>query len=47
MGYFQGYKLPDVSWSYKDLSLKLLTLKTVMLCALVSAQREQTLCALD
>lgn len=30
-----------------QLSLKNLTLKTVMLCALSSAQREQTLCALD
>ena len=30
-----------------ELSLKSLTLKTVMLCALASAQREQTLCALD
>ena len=30
-----------------QLSLKLLTLKTVMLCALSSALREQTLCALD
>lgn len=31
----------------EQLSLKTLTLKTVMLCALSSAQREQTLCALD
>ena len=30
-----------------QLNLKTLTLKTVMLCALSSAQREQTLCALD
>ena len=30
-----------------ELSLKLLTLKTVMLCALASAQRQQTLSALD
>ena len=30
-----------------ELNLKSLTLKTVMLCALASAQREQTLCALD
>ena len=30
-----------------QLSLKNLTLKTVMLCALSSAQSEQTLCALD
>ena len=30
-----------------ELSLKLLTLKTVMLCALATAQREQTMCALD
>ena len=29
------------------LNLKTLTLKTAMLCALSSAQREQTLCALD
>ena len=29
------------------LSLKSLTLKTVMLCALATAQREQTMCALD
>ena len=31
----------------RELSLKLLTLKTVMLCALASAQRQQTLSALD
>ena len=31
----------------EQLTLKLLTLKTVMLCALASAQRAQTLCALD
>ena len=31
----------------RELSLKLLTFKTVMLCALTSAQRQQTLCALD
>lgn len=31
----------------EQLNLKNLTLKTIMLCALVSAQREQTLCALD
>lgn len=31
----------------KDLSLKRLTLKTAMLCSLVCAQREQTLCLLD
>lgn len=31
----------------KDLSLKQLTLKTAMLCSLVCAQREQTLCLLD
>ena len=31
----------------KDLSLKELTLKTTMLCSLVCAQREQTLCLLD
>ena len=31
----------------QDLSLKALTLKTVMLCSLVCAQREQTLCLLD
>ena len=30
-----------------ELSLKNLTLKTVMLCSLSSAQREQTLCALN
>lgn len=30
-----------------QLNLKKLTVKTVMLCALSSAQREQTLCALD
>ena len=30
-----------------ELSLKLLTFKTVMLCALATAQREQTICALD
>lgn len=30
-----------------ELSLKSLTLKTVRLCALASAQREQTLCTLD
>ena len=30
-----------------QLNLKTLTLKTVMLCVLSSAQREQTLCALD
>ena len=33
--------------SLRELSLKLLTLKTVMLCALDSAQRQQTLSALD
>ena len=31
----------------EQLNLKTLTMKTVMLCALSSAQREQTLCALD
>ena len=31
----------------EQLSIKSLTLKTVMLCALCSAQRQQTLCALD
>lgn len=31
----------------EKLNLKTLTLKTVMLCALSSAQREQSLCALD
>ena len=31
----------------RELSLKSLTLKTVMLCALASAQRQQTLSALD
>ena len=31
----------------QDLSLKTLKLKTVMLCSLVCAQREQTLCLLD
>ena len=31
----------------RELSFKLLTLKTVMLCALASAQRQQTLSALD
>ena len=31
----------------RELSLKSLTLKTVMLCALVSAQRQQTLSTLD
>lgn len=31
----------------QQLDLKTLTMKTVMLCALSSAQREQTLCALD
>lgn len=31
----------------KDLSLKDLTIKTVMLCSLVCAQREQTLSLLD
>ena len=31
----------------EQLKLKTLTMKTVMLCALSSAQREQTLCALD
>ena len=31
----------------QDLTLKPLTLKTVMLCSLVCAQREQTLCLLD
>ena len=33
--------------SLRELSLKSLTLKTVMLCALASAQRQQTLSALD
>ena len=31
----------------EKLNLKTLAMKTVMLCALSSAQREQTLCALD
>ena len=31
----------------EQLNLKTLTMKTVMLCALSSAQREQTLCALN
>lgn len=31
----------------QSLSLKALTLRTVTLCSLVSAQREQTLCSLD
>ena len=31
----------------RELRLKLLTLKTVTLCALASAQRQQTLSALD
>ena len=31
----------------EQLNLKTLTMKTVMLCDLSSAQREQTLCALD
>ena len=32
---------------FEQLNLKTLTMKTVMLCALSSAQGEQTLCALD
>ena len=31
----------------EKLTLKMLTFKSVILCALVSAQRAQTLCALD
>ena len=43
-----GVHPPDKSSGYgPELTLKNLTLKTVMLCALSSSQREQTLCSLD